>query len=1013
MAAGDALHIHTGRGAFSNAGVAAAVVESSSRHVRLAWPRHALGDVELTVELSENLPLMRRQVRFIPHLPVALLEIAWETHFATAPSEVLPYDTFWNAPTVAFVRWPGRTLLAGIENPFFRTDCLSDGLRQGFAPGLLLAAGEAYESEAQFISHCLTTGQPVVEVPPRIRFAPLDVHHPRFRNPSGNHALDTAEIAAMRAIADDWLGESIVRQPIRFILYTYWYPLPQPPLDAAGESRWMQVADTFHELGGNLLLFTPLHHAPLPDTTPNAYFDWAPAGSSAERVLQHAQSLGLACGFYSGVAAGNRDYGNSAALPFAPDIAAWKKIDRHGHLSAENCLACDAYAEWFRAVQQNTIDRLGLRSWSWDPGPGHGNFCWSTEHGHLPGQGAYKGWRNSSTIMRRLRAESRGGLFIQGFYGRKEYGLWGLRDSDQHEAYWEQQVEYGASLHPQLASERMNADGVRLQAWWCQNFRFLPPAQNHPLVHRITQQCQEDCRQDQLWDRQAWRYAVLSALAVGNGLTACILPEDAASVPGYAEFLAHWLAWARLHADLIPRQVCFGAQVEIGGVDGYGRIDGDRGVIFLCNPALRPTLARFTLREAGLSVSGPFHLVEFHPRPSVYSLDAASGAVAWSADDPLTVEVPAQEVVVLEVRRDDGHARVFGIGARLAERGSVAELSAVELQPGSVQAFAVRTAADSVLVNGQAIPTTVINGLRGGRLIGAGQPLPRCLDVWHDEAGRRFQFPRHAAYEHLRLRSRFLVNAAVRAHLAAHRPTDPAAVDALVGELHAKGWTDPATWARPDRLWLVLPFTDAQRVGQVVLRVNDQPQPLFAYALHGARVIWYADLSDVLPRDGEVQLELELSDLGANQFSGPYLDLPPRSNTQQIEAAPDETPSRVIFGEILPNPPDLLMARPAGLPPPRIAVITATPLELRAGGQLVLRCRVDQAAADLRGVYASTYGWDHPLDYDAEQDCWILSQDLVPRADIILDTAAVFLWAVARDGTVGERAAVPVEWCFA
>ncbi len=134
---------------------------------------------------------------------------------------------------------------------------------------------------------------------------------------------------------------------------------------------------------------------------------------------------------------------------------------------------------------------------------------------------------------------------MQGFYERKEYGLWGLRDTDQHEAYWEQQVEWGASLHPQLSSERMNADGVRLQAWWCQNFRFLPPAQNHPLVHRITHQCQMDDHADQLWDRQAWRYAVLSALAVGNGLTACILPEDPATVPGYAEFLARWLAWAR------------------------------------------------------------------------------------------------------------------------------------------------------------------------------------------------------------------------------------------------------------------------------------------------------------------------------------------------------------------------------------------------------------------------------------------------------------------------------------
>ncbi len=474
-----------------------------------------------------------------------------------------------------------------------------------------------------------------------------------------HHALDTAEIAAMRAVANDWLGEDVVRQPVRFILYTYWYPLPQPPLDAAGEARWKRVIDTFHGMGGDTLLLTPLHHGPLPEGKPDASFDWAPANSAAARVLAYAQAQGLACGFYSGVAAGNRNHGNSAALPFAPEIAAWKKVDRHGQRGAENCIACDAYAEWFSAVQQNTINRLDLRAWSWDPGPGNGNFCWSATHAHLPGQGAYKGWRNSSAIIHRLRAETKGGLFVQGFYGRKEYGLWGLRDTDQHEAYWEQQVEWGASLHPQLSSERMNADGVRLQAWWCQNFRFLPPAQNHPLVHRITHQCQMDDHADQLWDRQAWRYAVLSALAVGNGLTACILPEDPATVPGYAEFLARWLAWARAHADLIPRQVCFGAQVESGGVDGYGRIDGERGVVFLCNPAPRPALAHCTLARGRTVRSGLIPLIEAHPRAGVYCLDAASGAVAWAADDPLTLEVPTQEVLVLELCRDDGQARAL------------------------------------------------------------------------------------------------------------------------------------------------------------------------------------------------------------------------------------------------------------------------------------------------------------------------------------------------------------------
>ncbi len=113
--ASDVLRLRTDRGDFSSAETTAVVVEKSGSSVCLAWADHPLGRIEMAIELAAGLPLLRRRVRLVPREPLALLEITWETRFATVPVEVLPYDTFWNAPTVAFVRWPGASVLAGIE----------------------------------------------------------------------------------------------------------------------------------------------------------------------------------------------------------------------------------------------------------------------------------------------------------------------------------------------------------------------------------------------------------------------------------------------------------------------------------------------------------------------------------------------------------------------------------------------------------------------------------------------------------------------------------------------------------------------------------------------------------------------------------------------------------------------------------------------------------------------------------------------------------------------------------
>ena len=89
----------------------------------------------------------------------------------------------------------------------------------------------------------------------------------------------------------------------------------------------------------------------------------------------------------AGVAEGDEESTGGYIQLNTDDDNSSSSIDRldTGGVSGENCLACDEFAAWWYAVQRNTIARHNLHLWSWDPGPGHGLFCYRDRHGHVPG----------------------------------------------------------------------------------------------------------------------------------------------------------------------------------------------------------------------------------------------------------------------------------------------------------------------------------------------------------------------------------------------------------------------------------------------------------------------------------------------------------------------------------------------------------------------------------------------------------------------------------------------------
>jgi hypothetical protein len=865
------------------------------------------------------------------------------TIFQMPPEQFVNYDTFWNAPTVAFLRFKGSGIFSGIENPFFRAQCEDRRFELSFEPALIIQPGEIYDTEPQFIGVYHPSGVMLVDHNPLTSQG----RRPRFRNPSGYVPIDRSEVRAMQRFTRDYLALNV--DGFRFILYNFFYPLPQMPTpDSPEEAIHLKMIDTFAALGGDTIIFNPMYPYTRPEEQLEAYWDLGPEGSSARRIMDHAAGKGIRFGFYMGCARHGTE-GNACALPFAPSKKHWKKVDDTGKVAEENCIGCDEYAQWYFAVQRNTIERFKLGLWSWDPGPGNGLFCHNKSHGHLPGKGGYKGWRNATAVLRNLK-EAFPDIYLQAYYGRKEHGLWGFKYFDQHESYWELGLWKG-TMHPDFHTDRMNADGVRHQGWWNQNFRFHPAVLTHGMVHRF-QEGVWDPRLTKAWDHLGWRYSVMSGLACAGSITAVILPEDLHLVPEMKPFYDKWLSWARENFEYVHYNLPFGSQVRPGGVDGWARIKEDHGFVFLCNPGPRPAKIEFSLdEEIGLSATGLFTLTELYPLEGRAHIEDDRGVFAEG--EIVSAIVPAYEVLLLELAPSDPRRPQKRTRTCFNERS-----------------------------------------------------LPRYLDDWRSPEGAAFLFPRHEAHEDLILTTRFFADPAIRNLLNQAIPSNLNDFEPLIPNWRAQCTLDHFGWTRPDRLWLVLPFVDAELVDLQTISLNSQPADLQCHRVP-RKVIYYADITDLVVWSEDNDIRLRFTSLPENQFLGPYLDYP--ADTERSAGS-----STVLYNEPLdPDTPPRFSTGPDDTrQAPTITDMAMDPPFLKQGQETIFSATVDLPPCELEGVYISGPVADSAMTFNGTDERWIFRFTPSRRFALIMDVDHYRVWAVARNGLVSLAKKIILSWRF-
>jgi len=556
--------------------------------------------------------------------------------------EKFMYETFYNASAAVFSRNGKIGFCCGFENPFCK---LKDNFLF-FEPYIVLEKDKCFESDLNFYGVYELCGE---QIRPQLNRSQIYINgrnHPRYRNPSEGRNLYFSEIYEFGKYTSDYF--ECDKKEFKFMTYDFFGNLPQRPQNDEEYRIYIEHIDAVSDIGCDTILLNPLFPNKIPDENENSYWELFPENTYAEKILKYAREKGLKVGVYTGTA-GNGEYGNSPMISFA-DNKKWKKTDIAGNISQENCIADDSFLNWYIKVQINTIRKYNLDVWSWDPGPGNAFFCYSKEHGHLPGRGAYKGFRNSLKIMKELKDEFPD-LYFQGFHGNKEYGLWGFKYIDQHEAFWENEVYVMNPVFDDLSVDRVTADNIRQQATWNYYFRFMPMTLNHGIAHRMIQSNWMGLiNLDLIFDYIGWKYALLSSVAYGGPITLTIVPRNCKKIKEYVEFYNKWITFAKGIFEYSKYTIPFGSQVGCG-VDAVSKIKNNNGYIFMFNPF--PKNLEFEVnfdKRIGFEDNG-----ELYHADMIYPYKKKMETVNYG--DCLQTIVPSYECIIIKVSAEESIIR--------------------------------------------------------------------------------------------------------------------------------------------------------------------------------------------------------------------------------------------------------------------------------------------------------------------------------------------------------------------
>ena len=169
----------------------------------------------------------------------------------------------------------------------------------------------------------------------------------RYPNGSGYIPIDRNESRAMRAFALDYLQPA--QQNFLNINYQFFHPLPQMPRTDTDKEYFPKTIDTFADIGGDMIIFKPLHPPRKPDAEP-PFWNVLPDDDErqlARQIADYAAEQGDLLRLLHGLRRRTAGRAMPPACLSGPTEPEWKKMDAAGRRAPDNCLACDDFYEWW------------------------------------------------------------------------------------------------------------------------------------------------------------------------------------------------------------------------------------------------------------------------------------------------------------------------------------------------------------------------------------------------------------------------------------------------------------------------------------------------------------------------------------------------------------------------------------------------------------------------------------------------------------------------------------------
>ncbi len=520
-------------------------------------------------------------------------------------------QTIWHCPINFFLRGENGGCFAGLEYPWWEHELRSkDGFRIGYKPNYPAVAGEVNTSEKYFLgvyrkegisrySHGPYPGRRTTTLMDFKKDTGLFQHFKNKKIPDEAvepEVLDWGEVWAMqdfmRTVLPDqplpedgywvwqngWWASLFEPKPeiidrlkatgVHDIMTAHtWYgrgnhPTAEPYLsqmraEPLGFPADKGIAGLPGEAGPAFGLHSP-HNVFLDQFKPGEFTDDFRAPPVMEEFIEHARKNGV--------------HVSSFSLPgiWLDQKPEWASLDEAGKPNVYifgrkiSCAACDDYMKYLLATHEAVFTKYQPRWWGWDgrwmnywevplyrPGPkGVGvDPCFAKNHGHLPGDGYYREWKNIQNFLAEIRRRHPQ-MCLEQYCGLARGGPWALPYLNSDAGYYESN----------------GADMNRLQTWHNQNDRFRPVYKNYAALFGD--------------NSRTFQFNVLTTISttaycqIGPGYKALALAEN-------QDFLKKWRAWATTNFAYLKVKRDLFECPGYSPVDGSAHILGDRGLLFL------------------------------------------------------------------------------------------------------------------------------------------------------------------------------------------------------------------------------------------------------------------------------------------------------------------------------------------------------------------------------------------------------------------------------------------------